>query len=155
MNNTIKTIIILVVGILLGVAGTGLYIHHCFVRSWINSGNHNHAVEMLDSKLSLTSDEKTKIEKAFDDNAPAVEAVRLETNAKLQAVRDKTSAQIRLLLTSEQQQKYDALKAEWDKKRNSNDKGWHIPGLPPGPLPTGGPGTMCFSGSDNTTPVSK
>jgi hypothetical protein len=155
MNNTIKTTIVFVVGILLGIAGTGLYIHHCFARSWINSGNHNHAVDMLDSKLSLTPDEKVKIEKVFDDNAPSVEAVRLETNAKLQTIRDKTSAQIRLLLTTDQQQKFDALKAEWDKKRNTNDKGWHIPGLPPGPPPPGGPGTMCFSGPDSATPASK
>jgi len=155
MNNNIKTAIVFIVGILLGVAGTGLYIHHCFARSWINSGNHNHAVDMLASKLNLTSDQKTKIEKVFDDNAPAVETVRLETNAKLQAVRDKTSAQIRLLLTSDQQQKFDALKTEWDKKRNTNDKGWHIPGLPPGAPPSGCPGTMCFSGPDSATPASK
>jgi Spy/CpxP family protein refolding chaperone len=110
---------------------------------------------MLASKLNLTDDEKTKIEKVFDDNAPAVEAVRLETNAKLQAIRDNTSAQIRLLLTSDQQQKYDTLKAEWDKKRNANDKGWHIPGLPPGPPPPGRPETMGFPGPDSATPGSK
>jgi hypothetical protein len=151
MNNTLKIIIVFVVGVLLGVAGTGLYIHHCFTRSWINSGNHKHAVDMLASKLSLTDDEKSKIAKVFDDNAPAVEAVRLETNAKLQAIRDNTSTQIRLLLTGDQQQKYDTLKADWDKRRNANDKGWNIPGLPP----PGGPGTMCFSGHDSATPASK
>jgi Spy/CpxP family protein refolding chaperone len=154
MNQIVKAIIIFVVGVLLGVAGTGLYIHHCFARAWINTGNHNHAVDMLASKLNLTDDEKTKVAKVFDDNAPAVEAVRLETNAKLQAIRDKTSVQIRLLLTSDQQQKYDSLKAEWDKKRNANDKGWHIPGLPPGP-PPGGPGTIGCSGPDSATPSSK
>jgi hypothetical protein len=154
MNNTIKTTIVFVVGILLGVAGTGLYIHHCFARAWINSGNHKHAVDVLDSKLSLSADEKVKIEKIFDDNAPSIEAIRLETNAKLQTVRDNTSAQIRLLLNSDQQQKFDVLRAEWDKKRNANDKGWHIPGLPPGP-PPGGPGTMCFSGPGSAVPASK
>lgn len=154
MNNTFKIIIVFVVGVLLGVAGTGLYIHHCFTRSWINSGNHKHAVDMLASKLNLTGDEKIKIAKVFDDNAPAVEAVRLETNAKLQTIRDNTSSQIRLLLTSDQQQKYDALKADWEKRRNANDKGWNIPGLPPGP-PPGGPGTMCFSSHDSATPASK
>jgi len=149
MNNTIKIIIVFIVGVLLGVAGTGFYIHHCFIRAWINSGNHNHAVEVLDSKLGLTADQKTKIEKIFDDNAPALEAVRVETNAKLKIVRDTTSAQIRLLLTPDQQQKYDSLRAEWEKKRNTDDKGWHIPGLPPGPA-AGGPGTACFSGAAST-----
>jgi hypothetical protein len=151
MNKAIKIIIVFTVGVLLGVAGTGLYIHHCFTRSWINSGNHKHAVDMLASKLNLTDDEKTKIAKVFDDNTPAVEAVRLETNAKLQTIRDNTSTQIRLLLTGDQQQKYDALRIELEKKRIANDKGWNIPGLPP----PGGPGTMCFSGHDSVTSTSK
>lgn len=153
MNNTFKIIIVFVVGVLLGVAGTGLYIHHCFARAWINTGNHKHAVDMLASKLSLTDDEKIKIEKIFDDNAPAVEAVRLETNAKLQTIRDNTSSQIRSLLTTDQQQKYDTLKSDWDKRRDANKKGWNIPGLP-GP-PPGGPGTMCFPGHNSANPASK
>jgi hypothetical protein len=155
MNNTVKAVIIFIVGVLLGVAGTGFYIHHCFARAWVNSGNHKHIVDVLDSKLGLTPDEKIKIEKIFDNAAPSMETVRVETNAKLKTIRENTSAQVRLLLTSDQQQKYDILRAEWDKKMNANDKGWHIPGLPPGPPPPGGPGTMGFPGSDSSTPVEK
>jgi len=150
MNNNFKTIIVFVVGVLLGVAVTGLYIHHCFTRSWVNSGNHKHAVDMLDSKLNLTADQKTKIEKVFDDAAPAMEAIRVGTNAKLKTIRDNNSTQVRLLLTGDQQKKFDVLKAEWDKKSNANDKGWHIPGLPQGPPPCG-PGTMCSPVPDHSS----
>jgi hypothetical protein len=148
MSPQLKITISFIVGVLLGVAGTGIYIHHCFSRAWVNSGNHKHIVDVLDAKLSLTADEKTKIEKVFDDSAPSMETIRVETNAKLKTIRDNTSAQVRLQLTADQQKKFDALKAEWDKKSNANDKGWHIPGLPPGP--PGGPGTMCSPCPDHS-----
>jgi hypothetical protein len=41
-----------------------------------------------------------------------------------------------LVLNADQQKKYDQLKIKWDSHLNSNDKGWHIPGLPPGPPPS-------------------
>jgi len=78
-----------------------------------------------------------------------LEAIRLETNTKLKTIRDNTSAQVRLILTSDQQKQFDALKADWDKKSNANDKGWHIPGLPPGP--PCGPGTMCSPAPDHAS----
>jgi hypothetical protein len=153
MKPWVKDLIIFTVGLLVGVAGTGIYIRHCFSRSWVNSGNHQHVVDVIDSELSLTPDEKTKVAKIFDDAAPAMEALRVETNKKLKTIRDNTSTQIRLVLTVDQQKKYDALKAKWDSKLNTNDKGWHIPGLPPGP-PSSGPCTMPAP-CDNSTPISK
>ncbi len=155
MNTGTKTFIAFVVGALLGIAGTGYYIHHCFSRAWMNSGNHNHLVDMLDTKLKLTPDQKTKIEKIFDDANPAMEKIRLETNSKLKTMRDNTSAQMRLILTADQQKKFDELRAEWDKKMNSNDKGWHIPGLPQGPS-SSGPGMICSPcPNHNDTPVAR
>ncbi len=133
MNNNIKNIIIFVMGILIGCAGTGFYIHHCFSRAWMNSGDHHHVVEVLDRELNLSPEQKAQVAKIFDEAAPSMEALRVETNTKLKSVRDNTSAKIRLALTADQQKKYDQLKAKWDAKIDANDKGWHIPGLPPGP----------------------
>jgi Spy/CpxP family protein refolding chaperone len=157
MNNTFKAVIIFVVGVLLGITGTGFYIHHCFARARVNSGNHKHIVDMLDSKLSLTEDQKIKIEKVFDDAAPSMEAIRVETNAKLKMTRDNISNQVRSLLTSDQQQKYDILHAEWVKKMNANDRGWHIPGLPHDgpPPPPGGPEAPAFPNPDLANPALK
>jgi Spy/CpxP family protein refolding chaperone len=155
MNTETKIFISFIVGILLGIAGTGFYIHHCFSRAWMNSGNHNHVVDTLDSRLNLTPDQKAKAEKIFEEANPAMEKIRLETNEKLKAMRDKTSNQINLILTADQQKKFSDLRAEWDKKMNSNDKSWHIPGLPQGP-PSGGPGTMCSPSPNQVdTPVAR
>jgi hypothetical protein len=155
MNTETKIFISFIVGILLGIAGTGFYIHHCFSRAWMNSGNHNHVVDVLDSKLNLTADEKVKVEKIFDEANPAMDKIRVETNGKLKAMREKTSAQIRLILTPDQQKKFDDLRADWDKKMNANDKGWHIPGLPQGPS-SGGPGMICSPcPSHSDTPVAR
>lgn len=133
MNNTFKNAIIFVIGVLIGCAGTGIYIHHCFSRAWVNSGDHRHVVEVLDHELNLSPEQKAQVSKIFDEAAPSMETLRVETNAKLKAVRDNTSAKIRSILTADQQKKYDQLKAKWDAKMDSNNKGWHIPGLPPGP----------------------
>jgi Spy/CpxP family protein refolding chaperone len=134
MNPWLKTAATFAIGLLLGVAGTGYYIHHCFSRAWINSGNHQHAVEHLTSKLKLTSDQKTQVEKIFDEEAPNLDKIRQGTNTQLKTVRDKTSARIRLVLAPDQQKNFDELKKKWDAHHDQNDKGWHIPGLPLGSL---------------------
>jgi hypothetical protein len=122
----------------------------------VNSGNHKHAVEVLDQELSLNADEKAKVEKIFDDAAPEMESLRLETNKKLQAIRSNTLGNVRASLTADQQAKLDTLKKKWDAKLNSDDKGWHIPGLPPGPPPSTCGGPICSPGPDGPQPnVSK
>ncbi len=135
MKPWVKNVIIFIVGLLLGVAATGIYIHHCFTRAWVNGGNHQHLVDRLSADLGLNPDQKTKIGDIYDAEIPHMDSIRQETNLKLKTLRDSTSAKIRLLLDADQQKKFDALKAKWDARENKNDKGWHIPGLPPGPSP--------------------
>jgi Spy/CpxP family protein refolding chaperone len=153
MQPWVKNVIIFAMGLLVGCAGTGFYIHHCFSRAWTNSGNHHHVVEVLKQELELTSAETAQVEKIFDDASPAMEALRLETNKKLKMVRDNTMANVRKTLSPDQQKKLDTLKVKWDAKLNTNDKGWHIPGLPPGPPPSGSCSVACSPSPDG--PVSK
>ena len=107
MKPWVNNAVIFVVGLLMGCAGTGFYIHHCFSRAWVNSGNHQHAVAVLDKELVLSTAERTEIEKIFDDAAPAMETLRAETNTKLKVVRDDTSTQIRLVLNDDQKKQFE------------------------------------------------
>ena len=146
MKPWIQTTFAFIVGLLLGGAVTGLYIHHCFTRAWVNSGNHDHAVERLSSELGLNAEQKEKVGRIFDEQKPQMEVIRQETNAKLKALRDATAGRIDQVLTPEQVKKFSDLRAKWDARMEKNSKGWNIPGLPPGPPP---PGAQC-----NPTPLS-
>lgn len=135
MKPWVKITFIFIVGLLLGSAGTGLYIHYCFSRPWVNSGNHHHGVERLKSELNLDEEQTTQIGKIFDEESPQMDALRQETNAKLKTIRDATAVRISKVLRPDQLKKFVDLRAKWDARMAKNDKGWHIPGHPPGPPP--------------------
>lgn len=144
-----KILIAFIVGLLLGGAATGFYIHHCFTRAWVNSGNHNHVVDRMKSDLGLNADQADQIGKIFDEQKPQLDAIRLETNAKLKVLKDTTSDSIRKLLKPDQLKKFDDMRTKWEARESKNDKGWHIPGLPSGPPPGfGGQHPMCTSTPD-------
>src|ERR1041385_154339 len=127
MKPWIKFALTFVTGLLLGSAATGFYIHHCFTRAWVNSGNHSHVVNRLSSELGLNADQKAQVEKIFEDETPRLDLIRKGTNDQLKTLRDKTSARIRLILTAEQQKKFDDMRTKWAAREKKDDKGWHIP----------------------------
>ncbi|TDG34994.1 DUF4890 domain-containing protein [Pedobacter changchengzhani] len=86
---------------------------------------------MLDKKLSLSADQKTKIYQINLDRANKVEAMRntAEDGKKgrgkqMKADMDASNNQLEMVLTPAQKIKYDAWKAEMkDKKRNGGRRG--------------------------------
>jgi protein CpxP len=67
-------------------------------------------VEHLTKALDLTPEQQAKIQPIFDQAKPQMKAARQESKQKLQAIRENTMAQVRPILTPDQQQKFDALK---------------------------------------------
>ncbi len=77
-------------------------------------GHHNPLEEMTDS-LSLTPDQKAKVQPIIDQAKPQLKAIHEEAMTKAKSVVDTSIAQIRPLLTAEQQTKLDAqIKAHED-----------------------------------------
>ena len=66
--------------------------------------------EHLSESLNLTADQKAKVQPILDQTKPQLEAIHKEAMEKMKAIMESTGAQIRPLLTPEQQQKYDAMK---------------------------------------------
>ena len=66
--------------------------------------------EHLSESLNLTAEQKAKVQPILDQMKPQVEAIHKEAMEKMKAIMESTGAQIRPLLTPEQQQKYDAMK---------------------------------------------
>ncbi|MFL6591017.1 MAG: Spy/CpxP family protein refolding chaperone [Chthoniobacterales bacterium] len=66
--------------------------------------------EHLSKELNLTDEQKTKVQPIIDQTKPQMKAIHEEAMQKMHALMENTGAQIRPLLTPEQQQKFDAMK---------------------------------------------
>jgi len=75
--------------------------------------------EHLSDSLNLTADQKTKVQPIIDQMKPQVAAIHQEAMDKMRAVMESTGAQIRPLLTPDQQQKFDAMKKAHEDMRKA------------------------------------
>jgi Spy/CpxP family protein refolding chaperone len=64
----------------------------------------------LSEKLDLTAEQKAKVQPIIDQTKPQLAAIHQEAMEKMRTLMESTAAQIRPLLTPEQQQKFDAMK---------------------------------------------
>ena len=76
---------------------------------------HHDSLEQLSSSLNLTADQKAKVQPIIDQAKPQLQQIHQEAMTKAKGVIDASVAQIRPLLTAEQQAKLDAqIKAHED-----------------------------------------
>jgi Spy/CpxP family protein refolding chaperone len=73
-------------------------------------GGHRASLERITDQLSLTPDQKTKIQPIIDQARPQIETIRREAMERTRKVMADTLAQIRPMLTPEQQKKLDDAK---------------------------------------------
>jgi len=89
--------------------------------TYLQAGEHEHGpgpkmhhmgnpLEHLSEKLDLTAEQKAKVQPIIDQTKPQIAAIHQEAMEKMRAIMESTGAQIRPLLTPEQQQKFDAMK---------------------------------------------
>ena len=67
-------------------------------------------LEHLSESLNLTAEQKTKVQPIIDQAKPQIAAIHQEAMEKMKAIMESTGAQIRPLLTPQQQEKFDAMK---------------------------------------------
>jgi Spy/CpxP family protein refolding chaperone len=70
---------------------------------------HGFGLGGISEKLSLTSDQQTKVQPILDQAKPQIAAIHQEAMQKAKTVIDSTLSQIRPLLTADQQKKLDAI----------------------------------------------
>ena len=73
----------------------------------------------LTKELNLTADQQAKVGPIVDAAKPQIVAIHQEAMQKTKAVMDTSAAQIRPLLTPEQQTKFDALRKAHEDMRNA------------------------------------
>jgi hypothetical protein len=79
-------------------------------------------LEHLSKDLELTDDQKVKVQPIIDQAKPQIEAIHKEAMDKAQAIMEGAAAQIRPLLTPQQQQKYDAMKKAHEDMRKAKQQ---------------------------------
>ncbi len=116
MNSNWKYIVVaLVLGIAIGAVGT-IKGFQCGLRgSWKNPEKmHQRMLKEFTSKLNLTPDQQQKVSAILDDTGKKITTLREEVHPKFEAIRNSTRAQIREILTPEQQKKFDVISEKMD-----------------------------------------
>ena len=80
---------------------------------------HALSLEQLTKTYNLTSDQQAKIKPLLDQARPQIIAIHKDAMQKIQTVVDGTMSQIRPLLTSTQQTKFDAVQKARQDMQNS------------------------------------
>jgi Spy/CpxP family protein refolding chaperone len=79
-------------------------------------------LEHLSKDLNLTDDQKTKVQPIIDQTKPQLAAIHKEAMEKAHALLENAGAQIRPLLTPEQQTKFDAMKKAHEDMRKAHEE---------------------------------
>jgi Spy/CpxP family protein refolding chaperone len=76
----------------------------------------------LTKDLSLTDEQKAKVQPIIDQTKPQMKAIHEEAMQKMHALMESAGAQIRPLLTPEQQQKFDAMKKAHEDMKKAHEE---------------------------------
>ena len=79
-------------------------------------------LEHLTASLKLTDAQKTQVQPILDQAKPQIAAIHKEAMEKMRTVMENTTAQIRPMLTPEQQQKLDAMKQAHQKMHEAAEE---------------------------------
>jgi protein CpxP len=79
-------------------------------------------LEHLSKDLNLTDDQKAKVQPIIDQTKPQIAAIHKEAMEKMHALLENATAQIRPLLTPEQQVKFDAMKKAHEDMRKAMEE---------------------------------
>jgi Spy/CpxP family protein refolding chaperone len=79
-------------------------------------------LDHLSKDLNLTDDQKAKVQPIIDQTKPQLAAIHKEAMEKAHALLESVGAQIRPLLTPEQQTKYDAMKKAHEDMRKAEQE---------------------------------
>ena len=120
MRSLNGVVISLLIGFALGTLFGQWYAHESFRSHWKHPGMRQrmreHMVEKMSKKLNLTKDQKARMTEIFEAKRPQMLALQAETRPKFEALRKSTQAEIRKILNSDQQKKFDEMHAKMEER---------------------------------------
>ena len=93
-----------------GIAGLGAFALQAHPPVQCDAHHGVNPLEHVTKELNLTADQQAKVKPIIDAATPQIEAIHKEAIEKMRNLMENTATQIRPLLTSDQQQKLDAIK---------------------------------------------
>ncbi|MFN2576487.1 MAG: hypothetical protein ABR607_02235 [Pyrinomonadaceae bacterium] len=111
-------VVVFVLGSVTGAALTGLYRSH-------GSDERSSAkdrFEKMRRDLNLTEDQTKSVSTILDETRNEYRSLRAEMKPRFEEPRQKARTRIRALLTTEQQQKFDAMVAQQDAQREGEQR---------------------------------
>ena len=118
-------IVVFVLGSVTGAALTGLYRSRASGdRPEARERAMHERFEKMRRELNLTDQQTTAVRAILDETRNDYRALRTELKPRFEEPRQKARTRIRALLTSEQQQKFDAMMAQQD-ARHDEEKSRH------------------------------
>lgn len=116
MKSIWKTLVlVLLLGAVIG-AGAAWWVgkYGPCAKGWEPYAN---VVERFSTQLDLTPDQQREIAAVLEENRQKVRTLRAEIKPKFEEIRNATRQEIRQYLSPEQQEKFDAMQAEWEARR--------------------------------------
>ena len=111
-------LLVFVLGILVGSAGTGFYIKHKFAAIRKEPGAKKAFImRRLSKKLNLTPNQKTKIEPIVEQMIEKRRAHYDKVRPEMEKIMDQGFAQIKAELNEQQKKKLDELREKFRKRR--------------------------------------
>lgn len=137
----LQGLLLLAVAFAAGIAGGMALERVRAVRSWraaerpfVEAGPRGMRPLALFEQLDLTDEQRARIRAIVEASRPAIDSVFRLTAPQIAAIHDSVRAEIRTLLTPEQQERFDELEPGWGPRGGPGEWG------PPGPGGRGGQG---------------
>ncbi len=121
-HTTLKVWLVLAVVFVLGACTGGAVTGFYRAMSRPEKPTPGAKMEKLRRDLSLNDDQMKSVSAILDETKNEYKALRAEVKPRFDEPRQKARAKIRALLTPEQQQKFDAMVAQIDEKREGEQK---------------------------------
>jgi Spy/CpxP family protein refolding chaperone len=132
-------LVVFILGALVGGVGNHLWNAHVMSASAGNGGPGHQPPPPLSQVLGLSADQQKQLDVIFNDSHPQFQALDAQYHAQRGALRKQLRANIRAILTPEQQVKFDEMSKEQDARGRGPNRGPGGPGGP-GSGPHPGPG---------------
>ena len=116
-----QMLVTFVLGGVVGAAGAYWSAPYAFHRHWERGQFQTRMLQQFSSKLHLTPAQRTQVAAILEAKRQRIKTLRADIRPKFEDIRTSASAEIRVLLTPEQQKKFDVMQAEWEARR----KRWH------------------------------